>query len=76
MISRSSLTSWPGLAAAVCASLLLAGCGAGDSGQQATQSGTRLLATSTAAAAAPVAPGSIRMHFNRVPKDTAPWGVY
>ena len=74
MILRSSLTSWLGLAAAACASLLLAGCGAGDSGQQATQSGTRLLAASTAAT--PVAPGSIRMHFHRVQNDTAQWGVY
>jgi pullulanase len=76
MISRSSLTSRFGLAVAACASLLLAGCGAGDSGQQATQSGTRLLATSTAAASTPVAPGSIRMHFHRVQNDTAQWGVY
>jgi pullulanase/glycogen debranching enzyme len=75
MISRSSLTSWSGLAVAACASVLLAGCGAGDTGQQGTQSGTRLLATS-AAAAMPVAPGSIRMHFHRVQNDTAQWGVY
>ncbi|WP_229518960.1 pullulanase-type alpha-1,6-glucosidase [Massilia rhizosphaerae] len=60
---------------AACASLLLAGCGAGDTGQQATQSGTRLLATSTTAAT-PVAPGSIRMHFHRVQNDAAQWGVY
>ena len=75
MIFRSSLTSWLGLAAAACASMLLAGCGAGDSGQQATQSGTRLLAASTTTAT-PVAPGSIRMHFHRVQNDTAQWGVY
>ena len=74
MISISSLTSWSGFAMAACASLLLAGCGAGDAGQQATQSGTRLLAASTAAT--PVAPGSIRMHFHRVQNDTAQWGVY
>jgi pullulanase/glycogen debranching enzyme len=61
---------------AVTASLLLAGCGAGDTTQQATQSGTRLLAASAAAAATPVAPGSIRMHFHRVQNDAAQWGVY
>jgi len=76
MICRSSLTSRLGLAVAACASLLLAGCGAGDAGQQATQSGTRLLATTAVAAAAPVAPGSIRMHFHRVQNDAAQWGVY
>jgi pullulanase len=76
MIFGSSLTSRFGLAAAACASLLLAGCGAGDTAQQATQAGTRLLATSVAAAATPVAPGSIRMHFHRVQNDTAQWGVY
>ncbi len=75
MLFRRSLTSWLGLAMAACASLLLAGCGAGDTGQQATQSGTRLLATSTTAAT-PVAPGSIRMHFHRVQNDAAQWGVY
>jgi pullulanase-type alpha-1,6-glucosidase len=75
MISRSSLTSWSGFAATACASLLLAGCGAGDAGQQGTQTGTRLLAASTAAST-PVAPGSIRMHFHRVQNDTAQWGVY
>lgn len=75
MLFRRSLTSWLGLAMAACASLLLAGCGAGDTGQQATQSGIRLLATSTAAAT-PVAPGSIRMHFHRVQNDAAQWGVY
>jgi pullulanase len=76
MIFGSSLTSRFGFAAAACASLLLAGCGAGDTAQQATQAGTRLLATSVAAAATPVAPGSIRMHFHRVQNDTAQWGVY
>jgi pullulanase/glycogen debranching enzyme len=75
MIIRSSLTSRLGLAVAAWASLVLAGCGAGDAGQQATQSGTRLLAAS-ATAAAPVAPGSIRMHFHRVQNDTSQWGVY
>jgi len=49
MICGSSLTSGLGLAVAACASLLLAGCGAGDAGQQATQSGTRLLATTDSA---------------------------
>jgi pullulanase/glycogen debranching enzyme len=76
MISRSSLTSRLSVAVAACASLLLAGCGAGDPARQATQSGTRLLATSAAAAAPAVAPGSIRMHFHRVQNDTAQWGVY
>jgi pullulanase/glycogen debranching enzyme len=76
MLFGSSLTSRFGLAVAVTASLLLAGCGAGDTTQQATQSGTRLLAASAAAAATPVAPGSIRMHFHRVQNDAAQWGVY
>ncbi|WP_229412663.1 pullulanase-type alpha-1,6-glucosidase [Massilia sp. Root335] len=69
------MTSRFGLAVAVSASLLLAGCGAGDTARQATQSGTRLLAASVAAAT-PVAPGSIRMHFHRVQNDAAQWGVY
>ncbi|WP_322405107.1 pullulanase-type alpha-1,6-glucosidase [Massilia luteola] len=69
------MTSRLGLAVAVTASLLLAGCGAGDTTRQATQSGTRLLAA-RAAAATPVAPGSIRMHFHRVQNDAAQWGVY
>jgi len=69
------LTSRLGLAVAVCASLLLAGCGAGDAGQHAAQFGTRLLATNTVAAT-PVAPASIRMHFHRVQNDAAQWGVY
>ncbi len=75
MLFGSSLTSRLGLAVAVTASLLLAGCGAGDTTRQATQSGTRLLAA-RAAAATPVAPGSIRMHFHRVQNDAAQWGVY
>ncbi|KQV49043.1 pullulanase PulA [Massilia sp. Root335] len=75
MLFGSSLTSRFGLAVAVSASLLLAGCGAGDTARQATQSGTRLLAASVAAAT-PVAPGSIRMHFHRVQNDAAQWGVY
>jgi pullulanase/glycogen debranching enzyme len=74
------LTSRLRFAAAVCTSALLAGalaaCGAGDTTQQGTQSGTRLLAQAPTASAAPVAPGSIRMHFHRVQHDTAQWGVY
>jgi pullulanase/glycogen debranching enzyme len=76
MFNRSSLTSRLGLAAAACAALLLTGCGAGDAAQANSQSGNRLLAASTAAAATPVAPGTIRMHFHRVQNDTAQWGVY
>jgi len=76
MIFGSSLTSRFGLAVAASACLLLAGCGAGDTAQQATQSGTRLLAASAVAVATPVAPGSIRMHFHRVQNDAAQWGVY
>jgi pullulanase/glycogen debranching enzyme len=68
------LISRLGVAVATCASLLLAGCGAGEASQQGTQSGTRLLAATAAATA--VAPGSIRMHFHRVQNDTAQWGVY
>jgi pullulanase/glycogen debranching enzyme len=78
------LTSRLRFAAAVCVSALLggalsaglAGCGAGDTTQQGAQSGTRLLAQAPTASAAPVAPGSIRMHFHRVQNDTAQWGVY
>ncbi|MBW8899663.1 MAG: pullulanase-type alpha-1,6-glucosidase [Massilia sp.] len=50
--------------------------GAGDSAQPNSQSGNRMLATSAAAAAMPVAPGAIRMHFHRVQNDAAQWGVY
>jgi pullulanase-type alpha-1,6-glucosidase len=61
---------------AACAGLtLLAGCGAGDSGQLDARS-THLLAETGSVAAAPVAPGSIRMHYHRVQNDTADWGVY
>jgi pullulanase/glycogen debranching enzyme len=56
----------------------LAGCGAGDSSStgSGSASGTRLLAQAPGTAAAPVAAGSIRMHFHRVQNDTAQWGVY
>jgi pullulanase/glycogen debranching enzyme len=56
----------------------LAGCGAGDSTATGagSASGTRLLAQAPGTAAAPVAAGSIRMHFHRVQNDTAQWGVY
>jgi hypothetical protein len=77
---RRSLTSRLRFAAAVCVSAFLAGavsgCGAGDPAQQGSDSGTRLLAQAPSAAAAPVAPGNIRMHFHRVQNDTAQWGVY
>jgi pullulanase len=76
MISRSSLTSWRGVVTAACAGLLLAGCGAGDAAQPGASSGNRMLALATSAAATPVAPGSIRMHFHRVQNDAAQWGVY
>ena len=76
MFNRRSLTSGLRLAVAVCAGLaLLAGCGAGDSGQPEARS-SHLLAETATVAAAPVAPGSIRMHFHRVQNDTAQWGVY
>jgi pullulanase/glycogen debranching enzyme len=39
-------------------------------------SGSRLLAQAPSASAAPVAAGSIRMHFHRIQNDTAQWGVY
>ena len=76
MFIRRSLTSRLGLAVAAYASLLLAGCGAGDTGGGATGAGPRQLATGVTAAATPVAPGSIRMHFHRVQNDAAQWGVY
>lgn len=75
MFDRRSLTSRLRFAAAVCTSIVLVGCGGGES-QQAAASGTRLLAAAPAVSAAPVAPGSIRMHFHRVQNDTAQWGVY
>jgi len=79
MFIRRSLTSRLRLAAAVCTSIVLAGamsgCGGGDA-QQGTATGTRLLAEAPSASVAPVAPGSIRMHFHRVQNDTAQWGVY
>lgn len=79
MLNPRSLTSGLKscqLLVAACASLaLLAGCGAGDSGQSEARS-THLLAASSTVAAAPVAPGSIRMHFHRVQNDAAQWGVY
>jgi pullulanase len=80
MTIRRSLTSRLRFAAAVCVSAFLAGgvvgCGAGDTTQQASASGTRLLAQAPTASATPVAPGSIRMHFHRVQNDAAQWGVY
>jgi pullulanase/glycogen debranching enzyme len=75
MFNRRSLTSRLRFAAAVCTSIVLAGCGGGDT-QQGTASGTRLLAAAPSMAATPVAPGNIRMHFHRVQHDTAQWGVY
>ncbi|MCS0583650.1 pullulanase-type alpha-1,6-glucosidase [Massilia pinisoli] len=70
------MTSWRGVVAAACAGLLLAGCGAGDAAQPGAPTGNRMLALSASAAATPVAPGSIRMHFHRVQNDAAQWGVY
>ncbi|MGZ6692176.1 MAG: pullulanase-associated domain-containing protein [Solirubrobacteraceae bacterium] len=76
MLNRRSLTSGFRLLVAACAGLtLLAGCGAGDSGQTEARS-AHLLAETASVAAAPVAPGSIRMHYHRVQNDTADWGVY
>jgi len=81
MLTRRSLTSRLRFAAAVCTSVLLGSlltaCGAGDSADlQGSSGGARLLASAPAAAVAPVAPGSIRMHFHRIQNDTAQWGVY
>ena len=75
MFIGSSLTSRLGLAL-LCGGLL-AGCGAGggDETTQAYASPIRLGAA-TGAAVAPVAAGSIRMHFHRIQNDEAGWGVY
>ena len=69
MRTRSSLTSPLRRGLAVC-------------GLLAAMSGVGLPAASAfaqqpaASAAAPVAPGTIRIHFRRVQNDTAQWGVY
>ncbi|WP_229487503.1 alpha-1,6-glucosidase domain-containing protein [Pseudoduganella lutea] len=73
MISRFGL-------ALACASLF-AGCGgsgddAADAPQAAAAPVRMAAATERASAAAPVAPGSIRMHFHRMQGDEAQWGVY
>lgn len=71
-----SLTSRARGFVALCGLLgLLAGCGGGEPSASAGMSASRALAA-TAAAAEPVAPGSIRMHLRRVQNDTAAWGVY
>jgi len=65
---------------AVCGALAaLAGCGAGsdiaDAGKV-RMGNTASASASAAATVAPVAPGSIRMHFHRTQGDEAQWGVY
>jgi pullulanase len=75
MLKKRSLTSWSGLVAAVAIGLGLAGCGAGDTVQQGSASGSRQLAM-TASASAEIAANTIRMHYHRIQGDTAQWGVY
>jgi pullulanase len=79
MFERSSFTSRWRLALAACVGLTLAACGAGDDATDAAPQATHAVQPRTLAAgvaAAPVAPGSIRMHFHRVQDDAAGWGVY
>jgi pullulanase len=73
MFIGSSLTSR--LAFAVACAGLLAGCGAGGDETQAAATPVRL-GGAVSAATAPVAAGSIRMHFHRIQNDEAAWGVY
>jgi pullulanase/glycogen debranching enzyme len=65
------------VALSLCATALLrAACGAG-SDQAANSPPAKLFgAASAVQAAAPQAPGTIRMHFHRNQGDTASWGVY
>jgi pullulanase/glycogen debranching enzyme len=72
----SSLISRFGVALAI--GSLLAACGGdGADEQQASAAPVRLAAAAkTSRATAPVAPGSIRMHFHRMQGDEAQWGVY
>jgi pullulanase len=57
---------------------LLAACGAGNDTQQpAKPQAMKLMGGAVmAAAVAPVAPATIRMHYHRAQNDTAQWGVY
>jgi pullulanase/glycogen debranching enzyme len=62
---------------------ILAACGGGDAGTEAPASKALAMRTvqggaavSAASTAAPVAAGSIRMHFHRTQGDEAQWGVY
>ena len=57
---------------------LLAACGAGsDMEQPAKPQAMKLMGGAVrAAAAVPVAPANIRMHYHRAQNDTAQWGVY
>jgi len=74
MVIGSSLTSRLGLALA-CAGFL-ASCGAGGADETPASASAVRLGGAVSAAAAPVAPGSIRMHFHRTQNDEAQWGVY
>ncbi len=70
---RSSLTSQLG---SVLLAALLAACGGStDEGGQAGAP-LRLAGVVKTAAAAAIAPGTIRMHFHRTQGDEAQWGVY
>jgi pullulanase len=69
MRNRRSLTSRLRFSLAACG-VLAAIAGAG------LPAGIALAQQPAASAAAPVAPGTIRLHFRRVQNDTAQWGVY
>ena len=53
----------------------LAGCGAGDTGSQATAQHAKAMGAPLPQAAA-LAPATIRMHFHRAQADYGQWGVY
>lgn len=65
------------LSASLCASLLAACGGSGSTGSapEAAKTATESVQRS-AVAAAPVAPGAIRIHYRRAQRDEAQWGVY
>lgn len=69
MRNRRSLTSRLRFSLAACG-VLAAIAGAG------LPAGSAFAQQPAATAAAPVAPGTIRIHFRRVQNDTAQWGVY
>jgi pullulanase len=77
MKQQSSFTTKISVVAVCGALAVLAGCGAGSDSADAGKVRMGGAASATAsAAAAPVAPGSIRMHFHRTQGDEAQWGVY